>query len=369
MFFVSVADKGLSVVVSGLESTVASGCVSVDSKGGYGRVFRAFLQVLILNSLRRKPQVEETSPSASSAVRKRLFVPERTGALFTQSRSQNSRGDGNRKKRQPFGSAQGKQTVALQEIPHPYLVRILTNRLRAVKRFLRQGVRNRSGRRERSFQRQARQIQELVEAVGNGFAVGASAVVVEEDDGGIFYTLVGGGNPIPRAAAGGGEAKAGAKVLFVWQFVEGFEVQRLKTVDLPALGPPARTAGLFELEPGSPDGGFVLVQLEESFGKKLAQLFLDGVGLRMQEAADVGIVGGLQLISGRARTESCDGSAHTRDDDQERGGEDEWAEDEEKKFVHALMILHRLAAASTLGSDRNLRNPSVRPGTWSTRNL
>jgi hypothetical protein len=32
MFFVSVADKGLSVVVSGLESTVVGGCVSVDSK-------------------------------------------------------------------------------------------------------------------------------------------------------------------------------------------------------------------------------------------------------------------------------------------------------------------------------------------------
>src|SRR5712664_726735 len=31
-FFVSVADKGLSVGVSGLESTVAGGCVSVDSK-------------------------------------------------------------------------------------------------------------------------------------------------------------------------------------------------------------------------------------------------------------------------------------------------------------------------------------------------
>ena len=32
-FFVSIADKGLSVVVSGLESTVVSGCVSIDSKG------------------------------------------------------------------------------------------------------------------------------------------------------------------------------------------------------------------------------------------------------------------------------------------------------------------------------------------------
>ena len=33
MFFVSVADKRLSVVVSGLESTVAGVSVSVDSKG------------------------------------------------------------------------------------------------------------------------------------------------------------------------------------------------------------------------------------------------------------------------------------------------------------------------------------------------
>ena len=31
LFFVSVADKGVSVAVSGLESTVVDGCVSVDS--------------------------------------------------------------------------------------------------------------------------------------------------------------------------------------------------------------------------------------------------------------------------------------------------------------------------------------------------
>src|SRR6266446_3746784 len=244
MSFISVASKGLSVAVSGLESTVAGGCVSVDSKGGYRHVFQPFLQVLILNSLRRKPQVEETSPSASSAVRKRLFVPERTGALFTQSRSQNSQGDGNRKKRHPFGSAQGKQTVALQEIPHPYLVRILTNRLRAVKRFLLQGVRNRSGRRERSFQRQAGQIQELVEAIGDGFAVGAAAVVVEEDDGRVLCALVGGGDPIPGAAPGGGEAKAGAQLFLVGQLVEGIKVQGLETIDLPPFWPPAILARL-----------------------------------------------------------------------------------------------------------------------------
>jgi hypothetical protein len=32
MFLVSVADKGLTVDVSGLESTVVDGCASVDSK-------------------------------------------------------------------------------------------------------------------------------------------------------------------------------------------------------------------------------------------------------------------------------------------------------------------------------------------------
>ena len=35
MFFISVASKGLSVCVSGLESTLASVCISVDSKGTY----------------------------------------------------------------------------------------------------------------------------------------------------------------------------------------------------------------------------------------------------------------------------------------------------------------------------------------------
>jgi len=33
LFFVSVASKEFSVAVSGLESTVADGCVSVDSEG------------------------------------------------------------------------------------------------------------------------------------------------------------------------------------------------------------------------------------------------------------------------------------------------------------------------------------------------
>jgi hypothetical protein len=34
MFFVSVADKGVSVAVSSLESTVTEGCARVDSKKG-----------------------------------------------------------------------------------------------------------------------------------------------------------------------------------------------------------------------------------------------------------------------------------------------------------------------------------------------
>src|SRR5713226_10783238 len=97
MFFISVASKGLSVCVSGLESTLAGRCVSVDSKGGYRHVFRAFLQVFILNSLRRKPQVEEISPRARSAVRKSFSFRSEQGALFPQSKWQNCRGDGNRK--------------------------------------------------------------------------------------------------------------------------------------------------------------------------------------------------------------------------------------------------------------------------------
>jgi hypothetical protein len=32
MIFVNVADKGLSIAASGLESTVVGGCASVDSK-------------------------------------------------------------------------------------------------------------------------------------------------------------------------------------------------------------------------------------------------------------------------------------------------------------------------------------------------
>ena len=108
-----------------------------------------------------------------------------------------------------------------------------------------------------------------------------AAIVVEEEDAGICYALVGGGDPVPGASTGGGEAKAGAEFFFVGQFVEGFEVQGLETVDLPAFGPPARAAWLFELETGGLDGGFVLVQLQESFWEKLTQFFFDGIGLRM----------------------------------------------------------------------------------------
>src|SRR5260370_847990 len=109
------------------------------------------------------------------------------------------------------------------------------------------------------FQGPTRQVQELVEGAGHGFAVVTAAVVVEEDDRGVFCALVGGGDPIPRAAAGGCEAKAGAELFLVGQLVEGFEVKRLETIDLPAFWPPALAGGLFELEADRLDGGFVLI--------------------------------------------------------------------------------------------------------------
>src|SRR5713226_2581917 len=101
-----------------------------------------------------------------------------------------------------------------------------------------------------SFQRKAWPIQEFVEAVGYGFAVGAAAIVVEEDDGGIHCALVGGGDPVPASAARGCKAKARPQVLFIGQFVQGFGVQGLEKIDRPTFGPPALLAGLVELEAG-----------------------------------------------------------------------------------------------------------------------
>src|SRR6267154_2014319 len=97
---------------------------------------------------------------------------------------------------------------------------------------------------------QTRPIQEFLEAGGDGLTMGAAAIVVKEDDGGIFYPLIGGGNPIPRSAASGCKAKARTQLLLVRQFVQGFDVQGLKTINRPAFRPPASLAGLLELEAG-----------------------------------------------------------------------------------------------------------------------
>ncbi len=172
--------------------------------------------------------------------------------------------------------------------------------------------------------------------------MGAAAVVVEEDDGGVICPFVGGGDPIPGATAGGGEAKAGAEIFLIGQFVEGFEVQGLKTIDLPRFRPPTFFAGPAQLKASGLDGGFVLVQLQESFGKKLSQFAFDRIRLRIQQAVQIRIVGGVDLIGALAGTEFCDRTANSRGDDQQGGGEDEGAEDEENKLVHALMILQSM---------------------------
>ena len=116
-----------------------------------------------------------------------------------------------------------------------------------------------------SFHGNAGPSKEFIEAFGDGFSVGAAAIVVEENDRGIFSSLVGGCNPIPGTATSGGKAKPGTQLLFIRQFVQGFEVQRLKTINLPAFCPPALAAGFLQLETDSLDGGFVLVQPQESF--------------------------------------------------------------------------------------------------------
>ncbi len=138
---------------------------------------------------------------------------------------------------------------------------------------------------------QARQIQEFVEGAGDGFGVGASTVVVKKDDRGVFCPLVGRGNPIPGPATSGGKAKAGAEIFLVRQIVKRFEVQRLETIDLPVFEQPTFLA-----------------------------------------------VRGLDLIGGGARTESHDGAANPSDDDEQRRGEDEGAEDVKKKFIHIAKI-------------------------------
>jgi hypothetical protein len=189
------------------------------------------------------------------------------------------------------------------------------------------------------FQRRARQIEEFFEAGSDGFAVGVAAVVIEENNGRVFCALARGGDPIPGVAAGGGETETGAEIFLVRQLVEGFEVQGLETVDLPELLSPAGAAGLFELEAGSLDAGMVLVELQESFREKITQFPFDCLGLRVQETAKVGIVGRVELIRRRARAKPCYGAANAGSDDEEDSGECQGAEDEEEKFIHALIIL------------------------------
>ncbi len=145
----------------------------------------------------------------------------------------------------------GRQAAAVGEIPHSHLLGIVAKGLLTVKAVLLGCVNVGSGLAQlTSFHGKAGPSQELVEAVGDGFAVGAAAVVVEEDDGGIVGPLVGGGYPIPTSAAGGSKAKAGAQLFLIRQFVEGFGVQGLETINRPAFGPPAFLAGLLGLETG-----------------------------------------------------------------------------------------------------------------------
>ncbi len=88
------------------------------------------------------------------------------------------------------------------------------------------------------------------------------------------------------------------------------------------------------------NSGFVFVQAEKSFGEAFAQFPFHSIGLGVQQAAPVGIIGGFNLIWGGAGTKSCDGAANARGDDQQRGSKGQRAEDEDQKLIHALMILH-----------------------------
>ena len=151
--------------------------------------------------------------------------------------------------------------------------------------------------------------------------MGGAAGVVEEDDGGVFLALVGGGDPIPGAKAGGGEAEAGTEFVFEGQFVEGFDVQGLKTIDLPRFGPPMLLAGFFQLEAGFLNGGAVFVQLQKSFREEFAQFAFDGFGLGIEQTAQVVLVDGLEMFGGRSGTESCDRPPNACGDDEQGGGE------------------------------------------------
>ena len=123
--------------------------------------------------------------------------------------------------------------------------------------------------------------------------------------------------------------------------VQGFRVQWLETINRPAFCPPTLLAGLLELEADGLNGGLVLVQLQKSLRQQLAQFAFDGVGLRIQQAAQVGIVCGLYLIWCCTRAKPCNDSANPRRDKEQHSGEDERAKHDEQKLVHTLMILQR----------------------------
>ena len=151
-----------------------------------------------------------------------------------------------------------------------------------------------------------------------------------------FARSVGGGDPIPRAAAGGGEAEAGAEFLFVGQFVEGFEVEWLETIDLPRFDPPTLLAGSFQLEACCLNRGSVFIQLQESFREQFAQFAFDGFRLGIQQSAKVSLVCGSELLRSGAGTETGDDAANARGNDKQGGSEDQRAEEIEEQLVHDL---------------------------------
>ena len=81
--------------------------------------------------------------------------------------------------------------------------------------------------------------------------------------------------------------------------------------------------------------------LAGEFGEQFAQFAFDGVGLGIQKPVQVRFVCGPHFIGVWAGTESCKSSAYPRCEDEQRGGNDEGAEHEEKKLVHELMIPQR----------------------------
>jgi hypothetical protein len=170
--------------------------------------------------------------------------------------------------------------------------------------------------------------------------MGAGAGEIDEKDGGIFGALVGGGDPIPGAATGGGKAEAGAELFVIGRLVEGFEVEGLETIDGPTFWPEAFLVRMLELESDGLNGGFVFVQLQKSFGEEFAQFSFDGVWLRIQKALQIGFIRPLELLGSWPGTEARYGSADSHDDDKQHSGDGKRTEDEDREFVHKLMILH-----------------------------